>query len=317
MDYKDYYSILGVSKGATQAEIKKAYRKLAAKHHPDASGGDGSPDKFNEIGEAYEVLKDPEKRKLYDKVGKDWKQYQQAGIDPDFANSFGGFNGGGRRSYQYGGAGQGSSFGGETGFSDFFESIFGGSQFRDQSPFGSAASSRNRGQARTKGADINLDAKITVEEAIAGTTRSVQIGDEKVSVKIPAGITEGKKLKLTGKGQYNRDASLRGDLFIKVKIEPHDRYTIKEGKLYLDQPVEVVKLMIGGPVTIQTPEKQVKLNIQEGTPAGKVFRIPGMGFPKFGKADEKGPLYVRIQPQIPSHLTLEQKELLKQAFPGS
>lgn len=316
MDYKDYYSILGVSKGATQAEIKKAYRKLAAKHHPDASGGEGSPDKFNEIGEAYEVLKDPEKRKLYDKVGKDWKKYQQAGVDPDFANNFGGFNSGGRRSYHYSGGEQGGSFE-DTGFSDFFESIFGGSQFREQSPFGNPAGARYRGQAKTRGADINLDAKITVEEAISGTTRSVQIGDEKVSVKIPPGITEGKKLKLTGKGQYNRDASSRGDLLIKVKIEPHERYTIEDGKLYLNQPVAVVKLMIGGPVAIQTPVKQVKLNIQEGTPAGKVFKIPGMGFPKFGKADEKGPLYVRVQPQIPSHLTPEQKELLKQAFPGS
>lgn len=317
MDYKDYYNILGVSKGATQSEIKKAYRKRAAQHHPDASGGSGSPDKFNELGEAYEVLKDPEKRKLYDKVGKDWKKYQQAGIDPDFTDSFRGFNGsGGRRSSPFGGGGRSSQYGDE-GFSDFFESIFGAGQYGQQNPFDGAPGTRSRTQTRSKGADINLDAKITLDEAITGTTRSVHIGDEKVSVKIPPGITTGKKLKLSGKGQFNRDSTSRGDLFIKVNVESHERYSLEDGKLYLDQPVEVSKLMLGGSVAVQTPEKQLKLNITEGTPGGKVFRIPGMGFPKFGKPEEKGPLYIRIQPQIPEQLTPEQKDLIRQAFPNT
>lgn len=156
-----------------------------------------------------------------------------------------------------------------------------------------------------------------MEEAITGTTRSVQIGEEKVNLKIPPGTTSGKKLKLTGKGQYSPDGSDRGDLIIKVTVEPHDRYSLEDGRLYLDQPVDVAKLMLGDSIEVQTPEKQIKLNISEGTQSGKVYRIPGMGFPEFKKPDEKGPLYVRLNAHIPERLTPEQKELIRQAFPGS
>lgn len=339
MDYKDYYSILGVSKGASQDEIKKAYRKLAAKYHPDVHGGkDKDSTKFKEVGEAYEVLKDPEKRKLYDKVGKNWKQYQQAGIDPDDPN-FAGFAGqpgsGGRgRSYRYqsrGGADPfGSAAGGNAGFSDFFESIFGGASggFGGQqqgfsgNPFGSgmgsgAGANRSYGQqsAASKAQDITSEVSITIEEALEGSKRSVQIGDERVSVKIPAGITSGKKLKLTGKGHYSPDGSNRGNLFLKIKIAEHERYELIGNKLYVNEPVPVATMMLGGSISVQTPDKQIKLNIKEATPNGKIFRVPKLGYPEFGKPENRGSLYIKLNASIPEHLTPEQKELIEKAFP--
>lgn len=340
MDYKDYYSILGVSKSASQDEIKKAYRKLAAKYHPDVHGSsDKDSTKFKEVGEAYEVLKDPEKRKLYDKVGKNWKQYQQAGIDPDDPN-FAGFAGqpgsGGRgRTYRYqsrGGADPfGSAGGGNAGFSDFFESIFGGSpggfggqqqQGFSGNPFGSgmgsgAGANRTYGQqsAASKAQDITSEVSITIEEALEGSKRSVQIGDERVSVKIPAGITHGKKLKLSGKGHYSPDGSNRGNLFLKIKIAEHERYELKGNKLYVNEPVPVAIMMLGGSISVQTPDKQIKLNVKEATPNGKIFRVPNLGYPEFGKPEKRGSLYIKLNASIPEHLTDEQKELIEKAFP--
>lgn len=336
MDYKDYYSILGVSKGASQDEIKKAYRKLAAKYHPDVHGGDDKASvKFKEIGEAYEVLKDPEKRKLYDKVGKNWKQYQQAGIDPDDPG-FGGFGrqpGGGQgRSYRYQSRGGSDPFGGAGGgFSDFFESIFGGGGtsggFGNQqqgftgNPFGSgmgsgAGANRGYGQpsAASKAQDITSEVTISIEEALEGSKRSVQIGDERVSVKIPAGITDGKKLKLTGKGHYSPDGSSRGNLYLKIRIAPHEHYELKGDKLYVNAAVPVATLMLGGTISVQTPDKQIKLNVKEATQNGKVFRVPKLGYPEFGKPSKRGPLYIRLNAAIPEYLTPEQKELIRQAF---
>lgn len=335
MDYKDYYSILGVSKSAGQDEIKKAYRKMAAKYHPDVHGGDDKAStRFKEIGEAYEVLKDPEKRRLYDKVGKDWKQYQQAGVDPDDPN-FGGFRsraGRAGRTYQYQSRGGGNPFGGgNSGFSDFFESIFGGQGARgfggqqeqfSGNPFGAgmgsgagAGGSYGQTSAASKAQDITSEVRISIEEAIKGSKRSVQIGDERVSVKIPAGILDGKKLKLTGKGHYSPDGSNRGNLYLKIKIAAHERYELRGDKLYVNEPVPVATLMLGGSISVQTPDKQIRLSVKEATPNGKVFRIPKLGYPAFGKPDTRGPLYVRLNAEIPDYLTPEQKKLLEQAFP--
>ncbi len=318
MDYKDYYDILGVSRKASQDEIKKAYRKLAAKYHPDVhKEKDGTAKRFTEIGEAYEVLKDPEKRKLYDKVGKNWKQYQQAGVDPDDAGGFGGFggfNGGGQggRTYQYSSQGE-NPFGG--GFSDFFESLFGGraSGFRGQAdPFSGAPGAGRQRTAR--GQDVTATLNITLDEAITGSSRTIRVGDEQMSVKIPAGITDGKKLKLKEKGRPGPDGVTRGDLLLKVKLLPHDRFYLQDGKLYADQPVDVSVLMLGGQIPVQTPDKQIRLTIAEGTQNGKVFRIPGMGFPEFRKPENRGPLYVKVSAAIPQNLTETQKKLISEAF---
>ncbi|MCH8569437.1 MAG: J domain-containing protein [Balneolales bacterium] len=317
MEYKDYYSILGIKKGASEAEIKKAYRSLAAKYHPDVQGGDDS--RFKELGEAYEVLKDPKKRKLYDKVGANWKQYQQAGVDPDSAGPFG-FNAGNGQRWQQRQSG-GDPFAG-GGFSDFFENIFGRSGGGQQAnPFEqmyeqqSGRAGTRSARTPSRGEDITTSVEITLEEAITGTSRAVQMGDERVSVKIPAGITSGKKLKLKGKGKLSRDGGQRGDLFLKINILPHERYTLEDNRLYVEQYVPVQTLMLGGAVAVTTPVNQVRIAIKEGTQPGKILRLNNMGFPVFKKPEEKGALYVRIHAEIPDRLTEEQKELIRRAFP--
>ncbi|AXJ00800.1 curved DNA-binding protein [Cyclonatronum proteinivorum] len=318
MSHKDFYKTLGVSKTAGADELKKAYRKLAALHHPDKHGGtEEATRKFAEISEAYEVLKDPEKRKYYDKFGEQWKQYQQADVDPDnpFAGAGAGAGGFGANGFrQQGGNPFGQSGGAD--FGDFFESIFGGGG----SPFGAGgphSQSRQRQRSRpAKGADIQAEVKITIEEAISGTSRDLRIGTEKVTVKIPAGTKAGTKLKLKGKGQPGPDGFTRGDLILKVAHHPHPTLSLEGDKLYLNQPVSVAQMLLGGSITVQTPEKQLRLNLTESTPNGKVFRIPNMGFPEFRKPENKGPLYVRMQAEIPQYLTPEQKELIRQAFPS-
>lgn len=315
MNSKDFYQILGVSKSATTDELKKAYRKLAAIHHPDKQGGtEEATRKFAAISEAYDVLKDPEKRKYYDKFGDQWKQYQQAGIDPD--NPFAGSGGFGGNGFRQSGARGGNPFGqgGGAAFSDFFESVFGGGG----SPFGAGGPQGHTYQQTRpdKGADISATVRISLEEAISGTSRDLRIGSEKVTVKIPAGTKAGTKLKIKGKGQPGPDGYTRGDLILKVEHHTHPVLSLEEGKLFLNQPVDVAKLMLGGSISVNTPEKQIRLNLAEGTPNGKVFRIPDMGFPEFRKPETKGPLYVRVTADIPQYLTPEQKELIRQAFPA-
>lgn len=314
MNSKDFYTILGVSKSATADELKKAYRKLAAQHHPDKHGGtEAATKKFAELSDAYEVLKDPEKRKYYDKFGDQWKQYQQAGVDPD--NPFAGGGGFGGNGFRSSGAYGGNPFsqGGGADFSDIFETIFS----QGGSPFGAGSQARSQQRTRpAKGADLSAAVKITLEEAISGTSRDLRIGSETVTVRIPAGIRPGTKLKVKGKGQAGPDGFTRGDLILKVDHQTHPTLELTDDKLYLNQPVPVATMMLGGSINVNTPGKQIRLNLEEATPNGKLYRIPGMGFPEFRKPEARGPLYVRIQADIPQYLTAEQKALLRQAFPS-
>ncbi|MCH8486240.1 MAG: hypothetical protein LAT75_05200, partial [Candidatus Cyclonatronum sp.] len=153
-------------------------------------------------------------------------------------------------------------------------------------------------------------------EAISGTSRDLRIGSETVTVRIPAGIRPGTKLKVKGKGQAGPDGFTRGDLILKVDHQTHPTLELTDDKLYLNQPVPVATMMLGGSINVNTPGKQIRLNLEEATPNGKLYRIPGMGFPEFRKPEARGPLYVRIQADIPQYLTAEQKALLRQAFPS-
>jgi curved DNA-binding protein len=299
MDYKDYYKILGVSKTASQDEIKKAYRKLAVKYHPDKNPGDKVAEgKFKEVNEANEVLSKPDKRKQYDELGENWQNYQQAG---GYANH-GGNRGGNRRSSGGGGFSTEDFYGGGGQFSDFFESIFGGGA----SPGGGG------GRRASAGEDLQAEMQITLEEAFHGGSRQVTIGDSKVNMKLKPGITEGQVLRLKGKGEPGRNGGPNGDLRITMHILQNPKFERKENDLYFDQPIDLYTAVLGGKIAVQSISKTVNMTIAPGTDSNKTFRLKGLGMPYYNDPEKFGDAYVKVIIQVPKHLTDQEKELFEQ-----
>ncbi len=292
MDYKDYYKVLGVDKKASQDDIKKAFRKLAVKYHPDKNPGDKkAEEKFKEINEANDVLGDPEKRKKYDDLGENWQQYQQSGFPH-------GFNTQGRRSQQ----GGGEYYGNESQFSDFFESIFG-------SGFGGGSSRR---RTQMKGEDYQAETTITLEEAFHGTTRTVNLANHKLNLKLKPGIAEGQVLRMKEKGGPGIGGGPAGDLFITVHISGGGRFERKGDDLYFDQPLDAFTAILGGKINVQTIDKTIKLNIPAGTDSDKTFRLKEMGMPKYGSTThERGDAYVRVVITVPKDLSEDDKDTLR------
>ncbi len=292
MDYKDYYKILGVSKTATQDEIKKAFRKLAVKYHPDKNPGDKkAEEKFKEISEANEVIGDPEKRKKYDELGANWKQYQQQGEEYAGRNS-------GRRQYHT----YSEGFGGE--FSDFFESFFGGGGF--------SGFDQGRPQQRTrKGADLSAEMELSLSDAFYGSTRQVTIDGQRVNLKVKPGIRDGQILRMKGKGSPGYNGGENGDLLITVKIAKDPVYERKGNDLYFDQAVDAIVATLGGKISIRGFDKSVSMDIPPGSDSNKVFRLKGMGMPIFETPDIRGDAYVKIVLRVPKNLSEEETNLLK------
>ncbi len=322
VDYKDYYKILGVDKKASTDEIKKAYRKLAKIHHPDANKNNpAAEEKFKEIGEAYEVLKDPEKRSRYDQLGSNWKAYSRAGAGAQ------GWPGGaqwqqGSASYDF----QGSGFDFGSGFSDFFEMFFGrGSdqRFADFSTdfSGQAGAKQNQRTSwrnrRTppKGQDVESKLSITLREAFLGTERTLKLQTPEgktrtIHVKIPKGIKNGGKIRVTGEGAKSPNGGVSGDLYLLVEIAPHHFFTRKENDLYCEIPVTLTEAVFGASIDIPTFSGKVSVKLPAGTQGGKTLRLKGKGMP-FLKGADYGNLYAKIKIVIPEKLNEEQKRLLE------
>ncbi|HAI75615.1 MAG TPA: hypothetical protein DCM08_05160 [Microscillaceae bacterium] len=305
MDFKDYYKILGVPKQASQEEIKKAYRKLAVKHHPDKNPGNKqAEEKFKEINEAYDVLGDPKKRKKYDELGANWNHYQNMGNQG--RNPFEGQNFGGSQNYgwedAFGSGGSGKNGGGSS-FFDFFEQFFSGSSAGGSSRFDFGEEGSISGQ------NYEGEAKITLEEAFLGCEKVFELGNERIKIKLKPGVRHQQVLRVKGKGGQNR--GFRGDLLLKVLIAPHPLFERNENDLSCTVQVDLYTAILGGKVEVPTLNGSKRIQIPAGTANGKKLRLKGLGMPDYKNTAILGDLYATIQVQIPQNLTDEEIMLFK------
>ena len=286
MQFKDYYQVMGVGRDATQAEIKRAYRQLARKFHPDVSKEPDAEARFKEVGEAYEVLQDPEKRAAYDKLGANWKAGQDFQPPPDWNTGFE-FSGGGFTDAD------------AAGFSEFFESLYGR---------GSGARRGRRESFHAHGEDRHARILIDLEDAYAGATRAITlqvpevdengqmtVRDHKLNVKIPIGIRGGHHIRLVGQGAPGHGQGKPGDLYLEVEIRPHRQYRVDERDVYLDLPVAPWEAALGAAVKVPTPSGVVELKIPSGSTSGRKLRLKGRGIP----GATPGDFYVVLQIAVP------------------
>ena len=305
MEFKDYYQLMGVERTASQDEIKRAYRKLARKFHPDVSKAEDAETRFKEVGEAYEVLKDPEKRAAYDQLGADWKGGQDfrppPGWEPGFEFHGGGFTGGDASQ-----------------FSDFFESLF-GNGFAQGNP--SQASQYGARHARARGEDAYAKAVIEIEDAYLGATRTITLGhtelgadgrpaikNRTLNVTIPKGVRQGQHIRLAGQGSQGHGDAPAGDLYLEVEFGAHPFYRVEGRDLYLDLPVAPWEAAIGATVTAPTPVGNVDLKIPAGSQSGRKMRLKGRGIP----GSPAGDLYVLLRVVLPAAESNEARALYEQ-----
>lgn len=312
VQFRDYYETLGVSKTASDDEIKSAFRKLARKHHPDVAKDKATAEeKFKQINEAYEVLSDPEKRRKYDQLGADWNQpgggfqpppgwgQQRGGGGP---NPFGGGDGGGVE-FEFGG----------TGFSDFFEAFFGAG--RGQSAFGRGGFAPG-GATAARGSDVEADIMVTLEEALHGSKRTVSLRRsssskvETYQVKIPRGVHEGQRIRLAGQGEAGAGGGRSGDLFLRVRLARHPDFSVEGSDLVHEVELAPWQAVLGTELKTPTLEGEARLKVPPGTQAGQRFRLRERGLPNANGT--RGDLYVLTKVRIPKKLTEAERELWTQ-----
>ena len=307
MAYIDYYKILGVDKNASQDDVKKAFRKLARKYHPDLNPNDPSAkDKFQEINEANEVLSDPEKRKKYDEYGEHWKHAdefeaqkkarQHAGAGGGGFSGFGGDGG----SYWYSSDGEGFSGGDAGGFSDFFESMFG------------HRGGGGRGGSGFRGQDFNAELHLSLRDAAQTHKQVLNVNGKQVRITIPAGVADGQVIKLKGYGGEGINGGPAGDLYITFRIAEDPVFKRLGDDLYVDVEVDLYTAVLGGEKVVDTLEGKVKLKIKPETQNGTKVRLKGKGFPIYKKEGQFGDLIVTYSAKIPTSLTDRQKELFRE-----
>ncbi|MBK8453412.1 MAG: DnaJ C-terminal domain-containing protein [Thiofilum sp.] len=297
MEYKDYYKILGVERTASEEDIKKAYRKLARKYHPDVSKEADAEARFKEVGEAYEVLKDSEKRSAYDQLGANWKNGQDFRPPPDWGD-FGSRAGSG---------GYYSSSGGSADFSDFFETLFGGGGFRNSGGFGGFGG--GNAQA-TKGDDQSIKLAIDLEDSLNGAKKTISLrtGNEAprtLTVNIPQGVKAGQKIRLSGQGAAGRAGN--GDLFLEIEFNPHPLFQVSERDLTLKLPITPWEAALGATVPVPLPQGgSVEMKIPANSKSGKKLRLKGKGL---AAKSETGDLYIVLDIALPSADTDRAKEI--------
>ncbi len=304
MEYKDYYKIMGIAKDAPQNEIKRAYRKLARKYHPDVSKEKDAEERFKELGEAYEVLKDPEKRTAYDQLGSNWKAGQQGFQPPpdwDAGFEFHGdsFTGGAR----------------SAGFSDFFESLFG------QAGGGFQTHSAGTGHYQARGQDSHAKVFIDLEDAYHGASRGLtlrstvidanghpQLQPRTLNVKIPKGVKAGQNIRLKGQGSPGLGGGQAGDLYLEIEFNPHSIYKVDGADVSLELPIAPWEAALGGKIKVPTPSGIIDLKIPEAISSGKKMRLKGRGIP----AKIPGDFFVTLTVVFPEHLTEKEKSLYQE-----
>jgi len=308
MEYKDYYKTLEVSRDASQDDIRKSYRRLARRYHPDVNPNDGAAEeRFKEINEAYEVLRDPDNRRKYDQLGAQWNQYQQMGGDAtgfDWSQWFGGGGGAGpRRAYTSENININDLFG-DSAFSEFFQTIFGA---------GASPGSHmgRRMNLNVAGRDIEQPVDITLEEAYRGTARILQIGSRRLEVKIPVGVRTGSRVRVAGGGESGRNGGQPGDLYLVVSVLPHARFDRDGDDLKTKLGVDLYTLVLGGEVAVATIKGRGSLKVPPGTSAGQTFRLRGQGLPNLRNPSSHGDLFVSVEPELPTNLSAEEKRLFE------
>lgn len=341
VDFKDYYDTLGISRTATESEIKAAFRKQARKHHPDVNPGDANAEeRFKDVNEAYEVLSDAEKRKLYDRYGEEWQRYKEAGYTGDEPQ-----NAGRRASTEdfgtwFTGNSGGFSSSGTSGsdHSDFFETLFGSFGGRRGADTFTRSTPRPR-----RGQDIDAEVEVSFQEAFRGTTRRFDIQAEEVcptcggtglvrnqicptcdgagyipriktiEVKIPAGVTNGSRIRVAGQGGAGEAGGPNGDVYLIVKLVEDKRFTREGDNLRTEVEVPMLTALLGGKTQVVTPTGRVELTIPAETQQGKVFRLRGQGMPKLkSKSGERGDLLAKANVVLPTNLTDREKALLEE-----
>ena len=310
MEYKDYYKILGVSKDASEKEIKKAFRRLARQYHPDVNPDDSqAEERFKEINEAHEVLSDPEKRQKYDQLGADWQRWQQRGGRPgDFDwNQWTTGRPGERVHVRYGTPEDLQDlFGGGSPFSDFFSQIFGGMG-------GAQRTGGFQYEMRPqRGRDYEQPVEITLQEAYHGTARLLQMDGQRLEVRIPAGAKTGTRVRMSGQGASGVAGAPAGDLYLRVTVLPDPRFDRKGDDLHTTVSADLYTLVLGGEIRVPTMTGEVALTMPPGTQNGRTFRLRGKGMPHLRQPDRHGDLYAKVEVRLPTDLTQEQRALFEQ-----